>query len=68
MLRKRSVDNKRGATFPAQALPWSGSTGMISAFLPLQEREKHPGNLKNNVSLAKETAKIQVKKTFLKYL
>jgi hypothetical protein len=32
MLRKRMVGNKIQATFPAQALPWSGSTGIISAF------------------------------------
>ena len=30
MLRKRSVDES-DPTFPAQALPWSGSTGIISA-------------------------------------
>ena len=30
MLRKRRVENY-GTTFPAQALPWSGSTGIISA-------------------------------------
>jgi len=33
MLRKRSVGNKK-STFPAQALPWSGSTGIISASPP----------------------------------
>lgn len=65
MLRKRSVDNRRGPTFPAQALPWSGSTGIISAFSALLKgkREKHPGNLKKT-SLAKEFAKIQAKKLF----
>jgi hypothetical protein len=31
MLRKRSVDVNAKATFPAQALPCPGSTGIISA-------------------------------------
>jgi hypothetical protein len=39
------------ATFPAQALPWSGSTGLISAGPELTStffvklRGKHPGKL-----------------------
>lgn len=41
MLRKRSVGN-RISTFPAQALPWSGSTGIISASFPAADRNEAP--------------------------
>lgn len=65
MLRKRSVDNRRGPTFPAQALPWSGSTGMISAFsAPFKGKTGKAPRESEKTSLAKEFAKIQAKKLF----
>jgi hypothetical protein len=43
---------KKEATFPAQALSCSGSTGIISACIlpPLAEKVQHPGNLKSRFS------------------
>jgi hypothetical protein len=51
MLRKRMVGNKIQATFPAQALPWSGSTGIISATKldPSTSLRSTPGNLKKSL-------------------
>ena len=56
MLRKRSV-GKEASTFPAQALPCSGSTGLISASDRFVDRSVAPRELDAG-KFASGTAKI----------